>query len=177
MDAEPVDEPVVADLESFVRLRGAALFRYGYVLTGNRHDAADVVQEALVRVGARWRRVVAKGNPEAYVRITMARVHVSRWRRARREHLVDQVPERGYREVELDRVEGDTGLWRALADLPVRQRTVLVLRYYEQRTDEEIAAALGITRGTVRSQAARGLDKLRTVWPVRPFAGAVEGDR
>jgi RNA polymerase sigma-70 factor (sigma-E family) len=176
MDADVVDEPVVSDLESFVRLRGAALFRYGYVLTGNRHDAADVVQEALVRVGARWRRVVAKGNPEAYVRTTMARVHVSRWRRVRREYLVDQVPERGYDEIELARIEGDTGLWRALAGLPARQRTVLVLRYYEQRTDEEIATVLGIARGTVRSHAARGLGKLRTVWANQSLADVVEGD-
>lgn len=177
MDADVVGEPVVCDLESFVRLRGAALFRYGYVLTGNRHDAADVVQEALVRVGARWRRVVVKGNPEAYVRTTMARVHVSRWRRLRREHLVNQVPERGYDEIELARIEGDTGLWQALAALPARQRIVLVLRYYEQRSDEEIATALGIARGTVRSQAARGLDKLRAVWPIQSLAGTTEGDK
>jgi RNA polymerase sigma-70 factor (sigma-E family) len=177
MDADVADEPVVSDLDSFVRRRGAALFRYGFLLTGNRHDAADLVQEALVRVGARWQRVVAKGNPEAYVRTTMARVHVSRWRWSRRERLVDQVPEQGYREVELARIEEDSGLWRALATLPARQRTVLVMRYYEQRTDAEIGSALGIARGTVRSQAARGLDKLRAVWPAQSRVGMTEGDR
>jgi RNA polymerase sigma factor (sigma-70 family) len=70
----------------------------------------------------------------------------------------------GYAEVELARIDADLGLWQALATLPPRQRAVLVLRYYEQRSDEEIAAALGISRGTVRSQAARALGKLRADW-------------
>jgi RNA polymerase sigma-70 factor (sigma-E family) len=178
MDPNVVDDASRADLESFVHHRAAALLRYGYVLTGNRHDAADLTQEALVRVGAVWRRIVAKGDPEAYVRTTMARLHVSRWRRLRRERLVERVPERGYSEAELARIDGDTGLWQALATLPARQRAVLVLRYYEQRSDEEIAAVLRIARGTVRSQAARGLDKLRTIWPTQPPAsGPMEGTR
>jgi len=172
MGADVVDKAARADLESFVRHRAAALLRYGYVLTGNRHDAADLTHEALVRVGAVWPRIVAKGDPQAYVHTTMARLHVSRWRRLRRERLVGRVPERGYSGMELARIDGDTGLWQALAALPARQRAVLVLRYYQQRSDEEIAAVLRITRGTVRSQVARGLAALRTVWPVQPPAGS-----
>jgi len=156
----------VDDLETFVKERAPALLRYGYVLTGNPHDAADLAQEALARLGTTWRRVAGKGDPEAYVRTTMARLHISRWRRLRRERLVEDLPERGYLPADLIRIEGDTGLWQALARLPVRQRAVLVLRYYEQRTDEEIATVLGVTRGTVRSQAARALEKLRAVWPL-----------
>jgi len=153
------------DLETFVRDRAPALLRYGYVLSGNAHDAADLTQEALARVGGVWQRVRGRGDPEAYVRTTMARLHVSRWRRLRRELLVDRLPERGYAEAGLARVEDDLGAWKALAELPARQRAVLVLRYYEQLTDEEIAAVLGIARGTVRSQAARALDKLRELMP------------
>ncbi|BCB89444.1 SigE family RNA polymerase sigma factor [Phytohabitans suffuscus] len=147
--------------EDFVRARSAALVRYGYVLTGNPHDAADLAQEALARLGSAWSRVRRKDDPEGYARTTMARLHISRWRRRRRERLSADLPELGYTDPGLDRAEGDGGLWRALATLPRRQRAVLVLRYYEQYTDEEIAALLRISRGTVRSQAARALDKLR----------------
>jgi RNA polymerase sigma-70 factor (sigma-E family) len=154
-----------ADFDEFVRSRSAALLRYGFVLTGNPHDAADLAQEALARLGEAWPRVRHKVDPEGYVRTTMARLHISRWRRLRRERLVGQVPERGYIDHGLSDAEADTGrLWQALAALPRRQRAVLVLRYYEHRSDEEIATLLGIARGTVRSQAARGLDKLRATW-------------
>jgi RNA polymerase sigma-70 factor (sigma-E family) len=150
--------------EDFVRARSAALVRYGYVLAGNPHDAADLAQEALARLGSAWVRVRHKGNPEGYVRTTMARLHISRWRRLRRERLVGVPPDGGYADAGLARVEGDGGLWQALGALPRRQRAVLVLRYYEHHTDEEIATLLGISRGTVRSQAARALDKLRASW-------------
>jgi RNA polymerase sigma-70 factor (sigma-E family) len=156
------------EFEEFVRARSAALLRYGFVLSGNPHDAADLSQEALARLASTWSRVHNKSNPESYVRTTMARLHVSRWRHLRRERLVDEVPERGHADQEFDRVESGTELWTALAGLPARQRTVLVLRYYEHHTDEEIAAILGISRGTVRSQAARGLDKLRSSWRPTP---------
>jgi len=160
--------------EDFVRARSPALVRYGYVLTGNPHDAADLAQEALARLGSTWSRVQRKDDPEGYVRTTMARLHINRWRRLRRERLFGQPPDQAYADPGLDRAEGDGGLWRALAGLPPRQRAVLVLRYYEQHTDEEIAALLGISRGTVRSQAARALDKLRAGW-APAHAGTNEG--
>ncbi|MEJ3742892.1 SigE family RNA polymerase sigma factor [Actinomycetes bacterium KLBMP 9797] len=150
--------------EDYVRARSAALLRYGYVLTGNPHDAADLVQEALARLGSAWSRVRRKEAPEAYVRTTMARLHAGRWRRLRRERPVEDVPERGYADAGISRAEAESGLWRALACLPRRQRAVLVLRYYEHLSDEEIAGLLGVSRGTVRSQAARALDKLRANW-------------
>jgi RNA polymerase sigma-70 factor (sigma-E family) len=171
----PFDEPET--FEAFMRARSAAFMRYAYVLTGNQHDAADLVQEALVRVGAGWERVRGKGDPERYVRTTMARLHVSWWRRRRRERLVGTVPDRPTVDDGLARAEVHSGLVRALSTLPPRQRTVLVLRYYERYTDDEIAAALGISRGTVRSQAARGLGKLRAEWA--PPTGQTDntGDR
>lgn len=154
---------MVDDFGSFVRDRTPALLRYGFVLAGNPHDAADLAQEALARLGARWSRVSARGDPEGYVRTTMARLHISWWRRRRREHPVWALPERSYVDAGIAEADGDLGLWRAVADLPARQRVVLMLRYHAQLTDEEIARLLGISRGTVRSQAARGLDKLRDV--------------
>ncbi|GAA2210478.1 SigE family RNA polymerase sigma factor [Nonomuraea monospora] len=146
--------------DDFVAEHTDALLRYGYVLTGNPHDAADLVQEALVRLCGAWPRVRRKDNPHSYTRITMARLHISIWRRRRREHLTGDPPERESRETFPPGEE--LGLWQELAGLPRRQRAVLVLRYYEQLSDAEIAEVLGISPGTVRSQASRGLDKLRS---------------
>jgi RNA polymerase sigma-70 factor (sigma-E family) len=150
------------ELERFVQARAGALLRYGYVLSGNPHDAADLAQEALARLGMAWPRVRHRGDPEAYVRTTMARLHISRWRRLRREVLVGEPPDRAQHDGGLVRADGDSGMWRALAALPTKQRAVLVLRYYEQLTDEEIATTLGISRVTVRTQAHRALAKLRS---------------
>jgi RNA polymerase sigma-70 factor (sigma-E family) len=150
--------------EDFVGARADALMRYAYVLTGDPHDAADLLQEALVRVRAAWHGVHNKREPEGYVRTTMARLHISVWRGRRRERLMSEPPERAYEDTALARADGDDGLWRALGGLPRKQRAVLVLRYYESLSDSEIAEVLGISRGTVRSQASRALDKLRATW-------------
>lgn len=147
--------------EEFVRARWMSLVRYGYVLTGSPYDAADLAQEALARLGSAWPRVIRRDNPDAYVRTTMARLHISWWRRLRREHLMADVPERPVGDSAVDRIDAASELWPVLARLPSRQRAVLVLRYYEHRTDDEIAALLNISRGTVRSQASRALEKLR----------------
>ena len=155
------DEQAFAD---FARHRAAALYRYGYVLTGNHHDADDLVQDALIRVRAHWSRLARRDDPTGYVRTTMTRLHVSAWRRRRREWLTPSVPEVAAADPALDRVEAAgpaAKLRAALTTLPLKQRAVLVLRYYERLTDEEIASTLGVSRGTVRSQAFRGLAKLR----------------
>ncbi|MFD9942714.1 SigE family RNA polymerase sigma factor [Nonomuraea sp. NPDC059023] len=154
------DEP---GFDDFVAEQTDALLRYGYVLTGNPHDAADLVQEALVRLCGAWPRVRRKDSPHSYVRTTMARLHISVWRRGRREQLTGEPPERVHHEVFLP--DEEQGLWQELAALPRRQRAVLVLRYYEQLSDADIAEVLGISSGTVRSQAFRGLDKLRSSLP------------
>lgn len=151
------------ELADFVTQRGHALFRYAYMLTGNPHDAADLVQEAVVRLRGSWSRVRRKHNPESYVKTTITRLHISVWRRRRREHLAWEVPEQSQ-----PAAEPSLDLWDELAKLPKRQRAVLVLRYYEDRSDAEIADILGISPGTVRSQASRALGKLRdTVTPLR----------
>ena len=112
--------------------------------------------------------MINKRDPEGYVRTTMARQHISLWRRTRRETLTDLVPEGSY----TDPAPSDDVLWRALETLPRRQRAVLVLRYYEVLSDEEIAAQLGISRGTVRSQASRALEKLRRAWSPAVMEGS-----
>ncbi|WP_308250092.1 SigE family RNA polymerase sigma factor [Sphaerisporangium fuscum] len=152
---------LATDFDEFVRARGGALYRYGFVLTGNAEDAGDLVQEALMRLGDAWPRVRNKDDPEGYVRTVMARLHISWWRRRRREQLVPVVPETRYTDQEIERLGGDSGMWAALRGLPRKQRAVLVLRYFEDLADQEIADILGISRGTVRSQAARALGKLR----------------
>jgi RNA polymerase sigma-70 factor (sigma-E family) len=165
-----------ARFEEFYRRRVTALLRYGYVLTGNAHDAADLVQEAFARLRVAWRRVRRRDDPEPYVRTTMARLHISRWRRTRREWIVAEVPETGGEDRALARAAADSGLWAALGTLPTRQRAVLVLRYYEDQSDEQIAATLGVSRGTVRSQASRALEKLRgdRLVPPRAMSAAME---
>ncbi len=148
------------EFEEFARASLPGLLRYGYALTGSPHDAADLVQTALEKAGARWSKIIRQDtDPLAYVRRSMANAHVSRWRRRRREVLVDELPDRGVSVP--DRLDGEP-LWQALADLPPRQRAVVVLRYYEDLSEAEIAAALGITAGTVKSQASKALTKLRT---------------
>jgi RNA polymerase sigma-70 factor (sigma-E family) len=152
--------------EDFVRDRAAARYRYGFVLTGNPHDADDLVQDALLRLRSAWSRVRDQNDPVAFVRTTMARLHVSGWRWRRREWLTVAVPDRAVADDAMDRVaatDTDREIWRALATLPPRQRTVIVLRFYEHLTDAEIAVSLGVSRGTIRSQASRGMAKLRVM--------------
>jgi RNA polymerase sigma-70 factor (sigma-E family) len=144
--------------DDFVRARSSALFRYGFVLTGNADDAADLVQEALLKLGDAWHRVVKKDDPEGYVRTVMARQHISWWRRRRRERLVAETPEAAYLEA---RLESDASLWADVRRLPPRQRAVVALRFYEDLPYADIAKILGVSPGTVRSQAARALEKLR----------------
>jgi RNA polymerase sigma factor (sigma-70 family) len=90
--------------DRFIAHRLPALYRYAYILTGNQHDAEDLVQEALTRTGVAWSRVKRKDDPEAYVRTTMARIMANRWRRPRRERLVADAPELPVEDGALDRV-------------------------------------------------------------------------
>lgn len=142
--------------DAFARARGPALLRFGYALTGDEHAAADLVQEALLRTGLRWSRLANTAEPEGYVHRVMVNTHVSWWRRRRRERLTDRVPDRGY-----EPPARDQAVWALLAELPPRQRAVLVLRYYEDLSEAQIASTLGCSPGTVKSQAAKGMGKLR----------------
>jgi RNA polymerase sigma-70 factor (sigma-E family) len=147
-----------AAFDAFVRARMPALLRFAHALTGDPHTAADLVQDALERTGMRWSRLDKLGDPEAYVRRAILNGRTSRWRKHRRETLVDVVPER----VSVaDPPRHDEELWQLLGTLPQRQRAVIVLRYYEDLSEEQIAVTLGCAPGTVKSQASKGLAKLR----------------
>lgn len=159
-----MDDATREAFDAFVRARHTALLRYGHVLTGNPHSAADLVQDALERTGTAWSRVHAKEDPESYVRRVMAHRHISAWRRLRRESLVAQPPEQGH---DAAPAHADDAVWHALARLPRKQRAVLVLRYYEDLSEREIARVLGCSPGTVKSNASKGLAALRAALPDR----------
>jgi RNA polymerase sigma-70 factor (sigma-E family) len=144
-----------ADFDEFVIARRPALLRTAYLLTGNHHDAEDLVQSALIKVVPKWRRI--KDYPEPYVRQVLARESVNRWRRSRwREVTTDTVPETTHYD-NTDRI----ALLEDLRRLSPRQRAVLVLRYFDDLTEADTAAALGISVGTVKSHAHDALARLR----------------
>ena len=143
--------------DAFARGRMRELLRFAHVLTGDPHRAADLVQDALERTLISWHRVERKDDPEAYVRRAIVNRHISVWRRTRRERLVAETPEGSYDEP----LGRDDELWAALATLPPRQRAVVVLRFYEDLTEADTAAALGCSVGTVKSQAHKALSRLR----------------
>ncbi|GIF76524.1 SigE family RNA polymerase sigma factor [Asanoa siamensis] len=147
--------------DAFVASRLPALYRYGFVLTGTPQDAEDLVQEALVRTGLAWHRVRNKDDPERYVRTTMARLMVDRWRRSTREYPVAEPPDAAVDDRGLQRLHDAAEIDVALRGLPERTRAVLVLRYLDGMADAEIADVLGCRPGTVKSQASRGLARLR----------------
>jgi RNA polymerase sigma-70 factor (sigma-E family) len=147
-----------ADFEEFVGARRDALLRTAYLLTGNHHDAEDLVQSALVKVVPKWARIM--DHPEAYVRQVLARESVNRWRARRwREVSTDVVPEARHRPSaeSADRI----ALFEALRSLSPRQRAVIVLRYFDDLTEADTAEALGISVGTVKSHAREALARLR----------------
>src|SRR3954451_14016332 len=148
--------------DAFVRARMPSLLRFAHALTGDPHTAADLVQDALVRTGMRWSRLDRNGDPEAYVRRAILNGRTSRWRKLHRETLVHELPERlpaG------ETPRHDEHLWELLKTLPQRQRAVIVHRYYEDMSEEQIARTLGCAPGTVKSQASKALAKLRASMP------------
>ncbi len=154
---------------AFVDAHSSQLHRYGYVLTGSSAEAEELVQETLVKVYLAWDRVQQDGSPLAYTRTAMARTHVSRWRSlTRRVALEDRVSldrsRRADRCWHSDAEDRDE-MWRLLGSLGPRQRAVVVLRYYEDLAERDIAQVLGCSVGTVKSQLSRALATLRREQP------------
>ncbi len=148
------------DFAEFVAARSGALLRTAYLLTGNRQDAEDLVQTALVKVVPRWGRL---RDHEPYVRRVMVNESISRWRRGRwRETPTAEVRDVASADPDL---AGKLALRDALAQLAPRQRAVIVLRYFDDLTEAQTADALGIAVGTVKSQARDALVRLRTLVP------------
>jgi RNA polymerase sigma-70 factor (sigma-E family) len=146
------------DFGEFADAQSSRLLGLGYALTGNPHDAADLVQEALVRVGVRWRRL-REQDPSAYARTVMVRLNIDRLRRLRREFPVIQVRETETPVVEVGQV--DQWLVDAVAELSPRQRTALALRFVEDLDLAHIAERMGCSVGTAKSHLSRGLARLR----------------
>jgi RNA polymerase sigma-70 factor (sigma-E family) len=152
------------DFRAFVAARSPSLLWFAHVLTGDRHTAEDVVQIALAKTALGWSRVRRKENAEGYVRRAIVNTHLNAmrrkpWREQPREFMPDDALARRAEE-ELDDRDA---MWAALAGLPPKQRAVLVLRYYEDLSEADIADVLGCSRGTVKSQAAKGLLHLREI--------------
>jgi RNA polymerase sigma-70 factor (sigma-E family) len=143
--------------EEFTAARLAALLRYAMLLSGDREQARDLVQEVLARALVKWGRIGTIEEPYAYVRRMVTNEFLS-WRRRRK---LTTVPLDEAHEAATPEPDTPDDLRGLLARLPGRQRAVLVLRYYEDLTDDEIAAALGCRVGTVRGYASRGLAALR----------------
>ena len=146
---------------AFVLARTPALSRTAYLLTGDTHLAEDLVQTALFKAAKSWGRI--QGDPEPYVRRILYTQNISWWRSRRhvREHQLG-----GYDAPAPD-PDSDLRLTleQALARLTTRQRTVLVLRYFEDLTEVQTAATLGIGAGTVKSISRQALARLRTLAP------------
>lgn len=166
----------------FVDDRWSALLRLANLLTGgDRHEAEDLVQSALMKTLGRWRHV---DDPEGYVRTVMYRHQVSRWRlrRPHREPALGTPPDRAaHADAAADAVLRLT-VRQALARLTPRQRTMLVLRYFEDLSESEVAKLLGCSVGTVRSTTHRSLARLRVLapelgTPARPTPAATGGSR
>ena len=152
-----------ADFDAFVLARGQALLRFAHVLCGDRHLAEDLVQEVLARVHRKWDRICAMESPEGYVRTAIVREHLSwRRRRASTETVLAELPERVAPGEAEAAVLLRAQLWDLLRELPRLQRTVLVLRYYCDLPDGEIAVLLDRAQPSIRSSAARALARLRS---------------
>ena len=152
----------MTSLDDVVRSTEHRLLRLALMLSGSRHNAEDLVQSVLARAHRQWERIGGLEHPEAYLRTMVVNEYLG-WRRLlkNREVPLAEPIERpadfdlGARQAQRD------ATWRLLTRLPRKQRAVLVLRYYEDLADSDIAEILGVSPATVRSNAARALSTLR----------------
>jgi RNA polymerase sigma-70 factor (sigma-E family) len=161
--------------QRFATARWPRLLRTAYLLTGEQHAAEDLVQSSLERVYVAWRRVSAADDPDAYVRRVMINAHARKHRKRLKEYLLPHgdseirrdLPERDDRMAQADDRET---LLRALVQLPPRQREAVVLRYWEDLSEAQAAECMECSIGAVKSNASKGLAKLRAI---PALAGAV----
>jgi RNA polymerase sigma-70 factor (sigma-E family) len=152
------DDPGFRD---YVTARSRSLLRTAYLLTGNRADAEDLVQAALAKTYLAWDRIEDRGALDGYVRRAMVNTHISWWRRRRlEEYPTDEIPDQAVADQTGSSDLADT-LRRAVDRLPQRMRAAVMLRYFEDMTEAEVAAALGVSLGTVKSTVSRAVAKLR----------------
>ena len=163
-----MDEQGREAFRAYVTARSGPLLRTAYLLTGNRADAEDLLQTALAKTYLAWDRIQDRGALDGYVRRVMVNTQTSFWRRRKvDEHVTDRLPEvGGGRDAHAD-LDLHDALWAALATLPERQRAAVVLRYYEDLSEAETAAVLGVSVGTVKSTTSRALARLRATTGLR----------
>jgi RNA polymerase sigma-70 factor (sigma-E family) len=165
-------ERAVADLERFLADRGDHLLRTAVLLAGSREAGEDLLQTGLERLLRHWPGMA--GNPEGYLRRTLYHLAADRWRQQHRWRRHLQLLRPGLEAAVTDpfaAVEMRDSLVRLLMQLPPRQRAVIVARYWEQLSEAESAQVLGISVGTVKSSAARGLRRLRELSETSPDPG------
>jgi RNA polymerase sigma-70 factor (sigma-E family) len=160
---------------AFMAARYGSLVRTGVLLTGAPARAEDLAQEALLRTYRAWRRMGREEAAEAYTRTTMVRLLAKdrrrRWSGELPTHELPEVPHAGHE----DQVITSLAVRALLIRLPVAQRAVLVLRFYHQLTEREIAEVLGCSTGTVKSRAARALTTLRAHGALTSVPGGERG--
>ncbi len=145
------------DFDAFVVARSESLLRTAYLLTSDHGLAEDLLQTALAKAWRAWRRI--DDRPEPYVRKILVNTYASWWRRRwNGERPTAELPESEGSEVD---VAARTDLWAAVVRLPKRQRAVVVLRFYEDLSEAQTAAVLGVAAGTVKSQTSKALRSLR----------------
>lgn len=160
-----IEEPGTTSWADLALTHAPAMLRLAMMLTGSRPEAEDLLQTTLLRAGRHSDRIVRMNAPAAYLRRMLLNEHTSRGRRqSRRVHEVPTSETEAYdgRDLPHDAVEHRDEAWRWLATLPPKQRAVLVLRFYEDLPDHDIAGLLGMPEATVRSHAHRALAALRT---------------
>jgi RNA polymerase sigma-70 factor (sigma-E family) len=149
------------DFRDYVTERRRSLLRTAYLLTGNRADAEDLVQAALAKTYLAWDRIEDRRALDGYVRRAMVNTHISWWRRRRlEEYPTDEIPDRPVADHSGTSDLQDT-LRRAVDRLPQRMRAAVMLRYFEDMTEAEVADVLGVSLGTVKSTVSRAVAKLR----------------
>lgn len=153
-----------AEYADFVRARGTALLRTAHLLASNPAQAEDLLQISLTKTYLAWPRLRDPGAAEAYTRRVLANASISWWRQKlnRLERPVDVLPDHGVEHPASDLAER-AAMMDALRRLSPQQRAVLVLRYYEDQSEAQIAATLGVSTGSVKSHASRGLARLRVL--------------
>ncbi len=180
VEPEGPDEPDVTALagaggddlgfRDYVTTRSRALLRTAYVLTGNVADAEDLVQAALAKTYLAWNRIEDRGALDSYVRRAIVNTHISWWRRRRvEEYPTDEIPDQAVAD-HAGASDLQDSMRRAVDRLPQRMRAAVMLRYYEDMTEAEVAEVLGVSLGTVKSTVSRAVAKLRDdadlrLWP------------
>ena len=156
-----LEDTATPSYDEYVAARWTALYRTAYLLTANHADAEDLAQTTLVKAYLSWTKVAAASSPDAYVRRILTNAFVSSRRplRVTRERLVEHTPET---EAHPPATDERLLLWPHVTSLAPRQRAVIVLRYYEDLSEQQIADALGCSPGTVKSTASDALKVLRS---------------